>query len=51
MGYGKGGQETAGIHFRLFSRAFVVIDNQGKRVCFVNVDLGMISQAVNIEVI
>ncbi|KAI1292183.1 Neutral ceramidase [Halotydeus destructor] len=50
MGYGKSGQETAGIHMRLFSRAFIVADPNGNRICFVNVDLAMVSQAVKTEV-
>ena len=50
MGYAKGGQDTAGIHFRLYSRAFIVVDQSGSRVCYVNTDLAMISQAVHNEV-
>lgn len=51
MGYAKGGQDTAGIHFRLYSRAFIIVDQLGSRVCYVNTDLAMISQAVHNEVI
>ena len=50
MGYAKPGQDTAGIHFRLYSRAFVIADQNGKRICIVNCDLAMISQIVKLEV-
>lgn len=50
MGYAKSGQDTAGIHFRLYSRAFVLADERGTRVVMVNCDLGMISQIVHLEV-
>ena len=50
MGYAKPGQDTAGIHMRLFSRAFIIADQHGKRVCIVNCDLAMISQIVKLEV-
>lgn len=50
MGYAKPGQDTAGIHFRLYSRAFVIADQDGKRVCIVNCDLAMLSQIVKLEV-
>lgn len=49
MGYAKPGQDTAGIHFRLYTRAFVIAD-QSTRVCIVSTDLAMISQAVKLEV-
>lgn len=50
MGYGKSGQDTAGIHFRTYSRAFIVADDNNNRICFVNADIAMISQIVRIEV-
>ena len=50
MGYGKSGQETAGIHTRLFARAFVIVDEKGTRICMVNTDLAMLSQVVKLEV-
>ena len=50
MGYAKSGQDTAGIHFRLYSRAFILADERGTRIVMVNCDLGMISQIVKIEV-
>jgi hypothetical protein len=50
MGYAKPGQDTAGIHFRLYSRAFVIADQNGKRVCIVNCDVAMVSQIIKLEV-
>ena len=50
MGYAKPGQDTAGIHFRLYSRAFILGDQQGTRIVLVNNDIGMVSQIVSIEV-
>ncbi|NMO21124.1 neutral/alkaline ceramidase [Pyxidicoccus fallax] len=51
MGYVKPGQNTAGIHQRLRSRAFVIASPcNGKRVAFVSADLGMLFQAVKQEV-
>ncbi|XP_055085459.1 neutral ceramidase isoform X2 [Periophthalmus magnuspinnatus] len=49
MGYANAGQTAAGIHTRLFSRAFIVDDGQ-KRVVFVSVDIGMVSQRLRLEV-
>ena len=49
MGYAKPGQNTAGIHFRLYSRAFIVDDGK-KRIAIVTCDLAMVSQIVKIEV-
>merc|ERR1719259_1486167 len=47
MGYAKQGQNTAGIHIRLYSRAFIVEDPAtGTRVVFVSVDAGMMGQLV-----
>lgn len=50
MGYAKSGQDTAGIHMRLYSRAFIIADNNGNRICYVNTDLAMVSQAIKLEV-
>jgi neutral ceramidase len=51
MGYAQLAQKTGGIHFRLWSRAFVVESAcNGKRVVFVNTDLLAIFQAVKLEV-
>ncbi len=48
MGYAKLEQKTAGIHMRQWARAFVVQDVQsGKRLVFVNNDLGMVFQGVH----
>lgn len=52
MGYGNMEQVTAGIHFRLRARAFIVAESpQGARFAFVNLDAGMASQLVNIRVL
>ncbi|KAI4340356.1 hypothetical protein MLD38_025201 [Melastoma candidum] len=51
MGYANDQQVTAGIHFRLRARAFVVAEPQGKRVVFVNLDACMASQLVMLKVI
>ncbi|WP_374352203.1 neutral/alkaline ceramidase [Chitinimonas sp.] len=48
MGYAKLDQKTAGIHMRQWARAFVVVDqDSGRRVVFVNNDLGMVFQGVH----
>ncbi|XP_075884230.1 neutral ceramidase isoform X2 [Nelusetta ayraudi] len=49
MGYATSGQTAAGIHTRLYSRAFI-IDDSKQRVVFVTVDVGMISQRLRLEV-
>lgn len=49
MGYARPEQKSAGIHQRQFCRSFVIGDSN-KRVAFVSVDAGMISQLVKIEV-
>jgi neutral ceramidase len=47
MGYSKFDQKTTGIHQRLRSRAYVVVDRATtKRVAYVNADLAMIFRAV-----
>ncbi|XP_053205328.1 neutral ceramidase-like isoform X2 [Panonychus citri] len=51
MGYAKLGQDSGGIHFRLFSRAFIVEDSSGNRVVFVSADVCMIDQAVKTQVV
>ncbi|KAH7932083.1 hypothetical protein HPB51_029500 [Rhipicephalus microplus] len=49
-GYAKAGQSSAGIHFRVYSRAFII--KQGdSRVVIVNVDSAMIGDIVKIEVV
>lgn len=49
MGYATSGQTAAGIHTRLYSRAFIIDDGK-QRVVFVTVDVGMISQRLRLEV-
>ncbi|WP_372368983.1 neutral/alkaline ceramidase [Candidatus Uabimicrobium sp. HlEnr_7] len=51
MGYANVDQQTSGIHHRLWARAFVIKDVNGKRVVFVNVDVAMIMQAVKMKVV
>lgn len=51
MGYAKLGQDSGGIHFRLFSRAFIVEDTSGNRVVFVSADICMVDQAVKTQVV
>ncbi|XP_023229099.1 neutral ceramidase-like [Centruroides sculpturatus] len=50
MGYVKISQVTSGIHFRLYSRAFIIDDNT-TRIVFVSIDSCMVSQSVKTEVI
>ncbi|PIA32913.1 hypothetical protein AQUCO_04300098v1 [Aquilegia coerulea] len=52
MGYASMDQNTAGVHFRLRARAFIVAEGvQGARFAFVNLDAGMASQLVTIKVL
>ncbi|KAL7261643.1 hypothetical protein ACSBR1_000137 [Camellia fascicularis] len=53
MGYANLEQKTAGIHFRLRARTFIVADEnpKGERFAFVNLDAGMASQLVTIKVL
>ncbi|XP_066100270.1 neutral ceramidase isoform X1 [Saccopteryx bilineata] len=52
MGYGKTGQNARGLLTRLYSRAFVMAEPNGiNRMVFVNVDIGMISQRLRLEVL
>uniref|UniRef100_A0A8C4RQZ4 Neutral ceramidase n=1 Tax=Erpetoichthys calabaricus TaxID=27687 RepID=A0A8C4RQZ4_ERPCA len=50
MGYANPNQVAGGLHMRLFSRAFIVSDGS-KRVVFVSVDIGMVSQRLRLEVL
>jgi neutral ceramidase len=52
-GYAHTGQKTAGIHMRIFARAFVIAERQNpsKRVVYVNVDTWSIAQAVKLKVV
>lgn len=49
MGYANPTQMAAGIHTRLYSRAFIIDDGK-QRVLFVTADVGMISQRLRLEV-
>ncbi|RWS25925.1 neutral ceramidase-like protein [Leptotrombidium deliense] len=49
--YGSFTQRTNGIHMRLFSRAFVIEDFSGKRICMVVIDCGMVDMLVKLEAI
>lgn len=49
MGYANPQQTAAGIHTRLYSRAFIVDDGK-RRVVFVTADIGMVSQRLRLEV-
>lgn len=52
MGYANPFQRTAGIHFRLWSRAFVIKSPcNGNRIVFISVDLGQLFQAVKQRVV
>ncbi|PAA83889.1 hypothetical protein BOX15_Mlig016966g2 [Macrostomum lignano] len=51
MGYAEASQKTAGIHMRLFARAFAFRDAEGRSAAFVNVDAGMISPMMKLKVI
>ncbi|KAF7485705.1 hypothetical protein GHT09_002625 [Marmota monax] len=53
MGYGKSGQNARGILTRLYSRAFIMAEPTGpnRRIVFVSVDIGMISQRLRLEVL
>ena len=53
MGYALPYQRTAGIHLRQWARAFIIAEPapDGKRIVFVNTDLGMIFQIVHQEVL
>lgn len=52
MGYSSLEQKTAGIHMRQWARAFVIEEAaSGRRLVYVNTDLGMIFQAVHLNVL
>lgn len=47
MGYANPDQKSAGIHFRQWSRSFIIVDPQtGKRIVFSSVDAGILPQSV-----
>ncbi|KAI9398851.1 hypothetical protein POPTR_002G013300v4 [Populus trichocarpa] len=53
MGYASMEQNSAGVHFRLRARTFIVADqnDQRARFAFVNLDAGMASQLVTVKVL
>jgi len=51
LGYGKGFQQTAGIHTRLRARAFVIEDTAGERVLLVVNDLPLVLESIHREVL
>ncbi|WP_132913358.1 neutral/alkaline ceramidase [Pseudomonas aeruginosa] len=52
MGYSSLEQKTAGIHMRQWARAFVIEEAaSGRRLVYVNTDLGMTFQAVHLKVL
>ncbi|XP_014680017.1 PREDICTED: neutral ceramidase-like [Priapulus caudatus] len=52
MGYANPKQDTQGIHFRLYSRAFIIADHANShRVVYVSADIAMVSQIIKIEVV
>lgn len=52
LGYGKAGQKTAGLHTRLRSRAFLIVDeNSGRRLLLSVNDLPMVFDSVWREVL
>jgi neutral ceramidase len=51
MGYANAEQIASGIHFRLKAHAFIVVEANGKRVVFVNLDACMASQLVTLKVL
>jgi neutral ceramidase len=52
FGYAKEGQNTAGIHFRLFARAFVIAEpGDGNRLAIVIADLGSAPHEIQREVV
>lgn len=52
-GFVRDGQVTEGIHFRLFSRAFVIAEREtpANRVAFVSIDIGSVTNAMQREVV
>jgi len=52
MGYAHPRQVANGLHTRLYSRAYVIADEEKKsRVAFVSFDGGMTSQLLKLEVV
>jgi neutral ceramidase len=51
-GFVKEGQVSEGIHFRQWSRAFVIADQiTGKRIAFVSADIGSITHEIHLSVV
>lgn len=50
MGYARFGQDTGGIHTRLYARTFVIEDEVGSRIVYISCDIGMIDQSVKTQV-
>lgn len=51
-GFVREGQISEGIHFRQWSRAFVIADQKsGKRIAFVSADIGSITHAIHLSVV
>lgn len=50
MGYAKIGQDTSGIHTRLYARTVVIADQHNTRIAYVNVDLAGATQIVKLQV-
>ncbi|NXL89184.1 ASAH2 ceramidase, partial [Alectura lathami] len=52
MGYANPGQVGGGLLTRLYSRAFIVAEpDDSRRVVFVSIDIGMVSQRLRLEVL
>lgn len=51
MGYANLDQVGSGIHFRQYSRTFIMADSSNKRVVFICADIGMATQIVKLEVL
>ena len=50
MGYAKSEQVGTGIHFRQYSRAYIMADSSNNRVVFISADISMGTQIVKIQV-
>lgn len=49
MGYGRLDQKGTGLHLRQWARSYIIDDGE-RRVVFVNVDVGMISDVLRLGV-
>ena len=50
MGYANSEQVGSGIHFRQYSRAYIIADSSNNRVVFISADIHAGTQIVKIEV-